>query len=167
MNFMQKYLYNQKFKKLKENLIAFKEEQNESYQTEKLIKTTRGVPVYLVHCTSSEDGQLYGGFIYVLTTKGFNGCLNYTVLNRNDQSIHVSDISHKIYNQNIGSQLLMFLDEIAMNNNIKKITACISPIDINTHKERLLHFYMKNGYQIADGKDPVWKIQGLIATKYL
>lgn len=167
MNFIKDYLYNKKLKKLNKLLLSFKEDKNDSYQTEELVKTKRGEPLYLVHCISSEDGQSYGGFIYVLTIKGFDGCLNYTVLKRDDQSIHINDISHKINNQDIGSQLLMYLDTIALSSGINKITACLSPIDLKTHKESLMQFYMQNGYQITDGKDPVWKIQGLIATKYL
>ncbi|PKM77810.1 MAG: hypothetical protein CVU90_04985 [Firmicutes bacterium HGW-Firmicutes-15] len=167
MSFLQKYLFNKRLKQLEELLEAYKKERNEDCQTKKTTKTKNGAPIYLVHCPSLEEGQLFGGFIYLLTTKGFDGCLSYTVLRDKEQWIHIDDIHHKILNQGIGTQLLMYIDEISRESNIKRIIAWLSPIDLGSHKERLLHFYMKNGYQIAEGKDPVWTNQGLIATKYL
>lgn len=161
------YFYNKRLKKLEKVLQTYKEEKNESYHTAKLVKTKRGVPVYLVHCILSEDGQIYGGFIFVLTTKGFDGCLNYEALRGNGQSIHIGDINHKMLNQGIGSHLLKYLDEIAIENGIKKITGWLSPLDLKSNREKLLHFYGKNGYQIAEEKDPVWNIRCLIATKHL
>ncbi len=167
MSFIQKYIYNKRLKQLDQLLEAYKEERIEDYQPERIIKSKNGAPIYLVHCTSTEDGQLYGGFIYVLTIKGFNGCLSYTVLRNKDLCIHIEDINHKILKQGIGTQSLMYLDEIARESSINKITGWLSPIDLGTHRERLLHFYTKNGYQITEGKVPNLNFEGLIITKIL
>ncbi|MEN6325348.1 MAG: GNAT family N-acetyltransferase [Syntrophomonas sp.] len=166
MGFMQNYLYKKRIKNLEIRLEVFKSEPNEYYRTEKLVETKRGVPVYLIHCTYSEDEQTYSGNIHVLTSKGFDGTLSYDI-EPTGQSIKICDIKHTLKNQGIGAQLLIYLDEIARESGINKVTGWLSPIDLDTHRERLIHFYEKNGYQIAEGRVPNLNIDGLIATKYL
>jgi GNAT superfamily N-acetyltransferase len=166
MGFLKNYIYKKKLKKLEDKLAVYKYEPNEYYQTEKFVKTKRGVPVYLIHCTYSEDGQVYSGNIHVLTTKGFDGTLSY-IIDTKSQSIRICDIKHKLRNQGIGAQLLIYLDEIAKESSINKITGWLSPLDLDTHREKLLHFLSQNGYKIAEGKVPNLNIDGLIATKIL
>jgi GNAT superfamily N-acetyltransferase len=163
---MQNYFYKKRIKKLQKRLDIFKSEPNDYYRAEKLVQTKRGVPVYLIHCTYSEDGQEYSGCIYVLTTKGFDGALSYTI-EPSGQSIIIRGINHKIKNKGIGTQLLIYLDEIARGTGDNKITGWLSPIDLETHGKRLIHFYERNGYQVAEGKVPNLNIDGLIVTKYL
>lgn len=167
MSFVKDYFYNRKLKQLEQVLKQFEVDLKEDSQTEKLVTTKNRVPVYLVHRTSSENGQIFGGFIYALTTKGIIGSLNYTVRRDKEQSLYLTDINYELINQGIGTQALIFLDEIAVKSGIHKITGWLSPLDLKTNKERLLHFYTKNGYQVAEGKDPVWNMQSLIAVKYL
>lgn len=164
MGFMQNYLYKKRIKKLEERLEVFKSEPNDYYQAEKLVQTKRGVPVYLIHSSYSEDGQVYSGNIHVLNTKGFDGSLSYTI-EPSCQTITICAISHKLRNQGIGTQLLIYLDEIAGKSSINKITGWLSPLDLETHRKRLFHFFSKNGYQITEGKVPNLNIDGLFATK--
>lgn len=161
------YLYNRRLKKLDKLLRNFKTQNNQTYHTEKLVKTRRGKPVYLVHCFSAEDDQCEGGFIYVLTTKGFDGCLNYIDLKENEQRIRIVDLNHKKHNKGIGSQLLKYLEEIIANNGVSMIIAPLSPIVLKSHGDRLMHFFEKNGYRLTVEKDPILKIKGLIAAKSL
>lgn len=63
------------------------------------------------------------------------------------QDIHISSI-----NKGYGSILLSILLEEIKNNkefeNIKYIYGGLSSIDMNDHKDRLIHFYQKNDYTI-------------------
>jgi len=167
MGFINKYLYNIRLKQLQDCLERIEIEKGMEYQTEKLIKMKNGDPAYLVHCTSSENGHVNMGCIHILTHKGPDRSLNYLVAANEHKYMKIGDIRHEIRNQGIGTQLLVFLDEIAKQEGIYRITAWLSPVDLESHRERLLHFYDKNGYQITQGKIISMIIEGLIATKYL
>lgn len=167
MSFIKEYFYNRKLKQLEGCLSEFKKDLNEDCQTEKLIRTKNGAPVYLVHRGTLENGQIYGGFVYAITEKGLIGSLNYTILRDTEQSIYIADIHYDLFNQGIGTQALQFLDEIALKISLKKITVWLSPLDLKNNRERLMHFYTKNGYHIAEEKDPKWNMRCLIASKFL
>lgn len=155
------FRYKKRMKELEKCLEAYKIEPNDHYEAEKLVET---IPVYLIHCTYSEDGQVYSGNIHVLTSKGFDGTLSYTI-NQSCNSILIHDIKHKLRNKGIGSQLLIYLEDIAREKGINKIIGWLSPLDLDTHEKRLIHFFKKNGYEIAEGKVPNLNIEGLIAAK--
>lgn len=167
MNFLSKYIYNERIRKLKERLEDFKRKNGTQNQTNKLTKTKNGLPIYLVHCPLSEDEQLYAGSIYVLTTQGLDKCLNYMVVTDEYEYIKIGAIRHEMVNQGIGTQLLIFLDEKAAESGINRITAWLSPRDLDTHRERLFHFYKKNGYTITQKKIPSLNVDGIFATKCL
>lgn len=159
------YLYNRRLKKLDKRMHDFRSLNNKTYQTEKLVKTKRGRPVYLVHCIAPEDDPFNGGFIYVLTTKGFEGCLNYILFKSSEERIKIVNLNHKKQNQGLGSQMLNYLDELAAIYGINMIFAPLSPIDLRSHGDRLMHFFEKNGYRITAEKDPILNVKGLIAAK--
>jgi GNAT superfamily N-acetyltransferase len=166
MGFINKYLYNNRIKQLKARLEKIEIEKGVEYQTQKLIRMKNGDPVYLVHCSSSENGQVNLGYIQVLTSKGVDRSLKYLVAEDERRYIKIGAIGHEIRNQGIGTQLLAFLDEIAKQEGIYKITGWLSPVELENHRERLLHFCAKNGYQLTQGKMINIPIAGLIATKY-
>lgn len=161
------FIYNRRLKKLDKRLQDFKSENNKTYQTEKLVKIKRRRPVYLVHCIAPEDDPYNGGFIYVLNTKGFDGCLNYIVFKGDEQRIKIVAVNHKKHNRGIGTQLLNYMEELVVNYGVNKIFAPLSPLDLKNHGDRLLHFFEKNGYRITVEKDPIIKVKGLIAEKSL
>lgn len=165
MSFLQDYLNKKRMKKLEDRFEIYKSQPNEYYQTEKLVRTKNGIPAYLIHCTYSEDGQVYSGCIHVLTAKGFYGTLSYTI--ESPEIIKICAIKHKHRNKGIGTQLLMYLEELARERGINKIICWLSPLYLENHREQLLHFYFKNGYQIAEGNVPNLNIEGLMAAKYL
>jgi len=167
MNFIVKYLYNERLCELNERLEEFKKKNGEVNQTNKLAKTKNGSPIYLVHSPLLEDGQIYAGCIYVLTTKGFDKSLNYMVVKDEHNYLKIGDITHEMLNQGIGTELLRYLEEIAGESGINKITAWLSPKDIDTHRERLFYFYKKNGYQIIQRKIPRLDVEGVYAIKHL
>ncbi len=167
MGFINKCLYNSRLEKLQERLEKFQSEKGIDYRTAKLTKMKNGDPAYLVPCTLSEDGEVYMGCIHVLTTKGADRGLTFLVVTDECKYIKIGDIRHETVNQGIGTQLLIIIDEMAAKDSIYKITAWLSPQDLETHRERLLHFYEKNGYELTLGKDTDMNIEGLIATKYL
>jgi GNAT superfamily N-acetyltransferase len=167
MGFINKYLYNNRVIKLKGRLDEFRSDEGVECQTAKLTKMKNGDPVYLIPYTSSEDGQVYVGGINVLTVKGFDRGLNYLVVTNEFKYIKIGAIKHDTINQGIGTQLLIMLDEIAQQVGIHKITGWLSPLDLETHRERLLHFCDKNGYQLTPGENSNMNIEGFIYTKYL
>ncbi|MGI5921095.1 MAG: hypothetical protein ACOX6I_05100 [Syntrophomonadaceae bacterium] len=160
------FLYKKRMEQLEKQLEVYKSEPNDYYEAEKLVMTKHGVPVYLIHCIYSENEQVYSGNIHVLTARGFSGTLSYDI-EPAGQSILIKNINHKPRNQGIGSQLLIYLDEIAKSKGVNKISAWLSPLDLETHRKRLMHFCAKNGYQVAESKVPNINIDGLIATKML
>lgn len=167
MNFISKFIYNERLRELKEQLEEFKRKKGHESQTNKLTRTKIGSPIYLVHWPLLENGQIYAGCFYVLTTKGMDRSINYMIVEDGYEYIKIGDIRHEMVNQGIGTQLLIYLDEIAMQNGIRRITAWLSPKDLDTHKERLFHFYQKNGYHIAQKKIPRLNVDGIFATKSL
>ena len=52
----------------------------------------------------------------------------------------------------LGSRAIKFMKKIALENWIKKLKGSLSLFDLSTHKDRLLHFYAKNGFTITDNK---------------
>lgn len=148
-------------------LEEFKFVKRESYKAEKLIETKKGLPVYLIHSSLSQDGEVYAGNIDVLTGKGFDGNLKYLVGSDEDKFIKIGDIRHENLNQGIGTNLLIYMDEIARDLKAPKITGWISPVHLRTHGERLLYFFKKNGYQFTPKKITGITIRGLIIIKHL
>lgn len=167
MNLINKCLFYKRLKQLNLPLEEFKLGKSDCYKTNKLIQTKNGLPVYLIHSALSQDGEVFGGSIDVLTNQGFDGNLKYLVGSDEDKFVKIGDIRHGNLNQGIGTQLLIYLDDIARELDAKKITGWISPVHLRNHGERLLYFYKKNGYQITPEKIPSLSIKGLFATKYL
>jgi hypothetical protein len=129
----------------------------EAYQGEKLIRLNNGKRFCLVH--SQEDTL---GIIYVVSNKGFSGRLIY-IINSADQSIKIGNILFKPINTGIGTELLKYLDEIAIDGNYKYMTGWISPVDFD-HLDKLFHFYKKNGFKIEKNNG---RMGGYIINKKL
>lgn len=166
MGFINKYMYNIRLGHMQEQLEKLTIEKGKNYLSEKLTITKNGDPLYLINYSSIENGYLDLGCIHVLTPKGFDRNLHYLVVPDKNKYIKIGDIRHEIICQGIGTQLLIFLEEIAKSEGINKITAWLSPVDLDNHRDRLLHFYEKNGYQITQGKINNMLIEGLMAAKY-
>ena len=70
-------------------------------------------------------------------------------------------------NRGLGSFLIQVLKTVAKQRNIKKITGDLSVVDLDGHKDRLLHFYKKHGFFIEKYSGPEKCIQYLIKYKML
>ena len=142
---IKNYLQERKLIALQQNLERFKKySDNENYyQGEKLIVTKKGEPIYLVHILIDSCG-----FIRVMDINGHCGRLTYIMQTNDEKSIvSIGDIVHKKLNQGIGTEILIYLEQIAKEANIDVITGWLSPVDFG-HKDRLIHFYIKNGFDI-------------------
>ncbi|MEA4926630.1 MAG: GNAT family N-acetyltransferase [Syntrophomonadaceae bacterium] len=164
MGFIDSYFYNIRLARVQDRREGLKIEKGKEYRGEKLTRVKNGDPLYLINCTSMEKNL---GCIYAITHKRIDRCLKYLVVADQSKYIKIGDLRHEIIGQGIGTQLLIYLEEIARSEGANKITGWLSPVDLNHHRARLLHFYEKNGYQVTQGKMANMIIEGLIATKYI
>lgn len=162
MGFINKHIYNLRLARIQENLESLKIEQGRDYQGAKLVKMKNGDPIYLTNCFSPKENL---GCIFVITRSRLDRSLNYLVVHDQYKYIKIGNMRHEIINQGIGTQMLLYLEEIGRLERVSRITAWLSPVDLDSHRERLLHFYEKNGYQLNQGKIANMTIKGLIATK--
>lgn len=155
-------LYNWRLSQLEQILADSKNRIRDGYQEEKLTQTKDGLPVYLIHVSVEDDL----GNIHVLTTGGLDGHLQYLVGGNSSKYLRICDTKHQALNQGIGSEILQYLEEVARQKQCDRIIGWLSPIDLNDHGDRLLHWCDKNGYQITEEKTPYSNMKGLYATKY-
>lgn len=124
------------------------------FESEKLVKDKRGEDLYLINFLDKQNNFSYEhtGDIYVVSEFGDEGKLFYSIKHdifdsKNEDYIEIVDILPERYNIGIGTEVLKYLEEIAIKYNVKHIVGELSPVDFD-HKDRLLHFYKKNGYEI-------------------
>jgi GNAT superfamily N-acetyltransferase len=117
--------------------------------------------VYLVHTAVEADL----GNIHILTRNGLDGNLQYLVGGDKEKYLRICDTRYQALNQGIGSQILAFLEEIARQKQCDRINGWLSPVDLNDHGDRLLHFCDKNGFMLTEDKMP-YSNSGFYATKY-
>ena len=130
-----------------------------SYKGEKEIRSKINRQIYLVNSCGEEKNIFseQSGTIYMIAEHGVIGMLHYAIhyplngLGDQEPYIEVVDIpGEECINEGIRSKAMEYLEEITISKNIKKMTGSLSPRDLEDHKDRLLHFYMKNGF-IIDG----------------
>lgn len=147
IGFIKRYIDNKNEKLLKKNVDHLITDPDD-YKGKKLVKTKNGQSLYFVQL-NIESLEI----IKVIGTKGYLGKLTYVFNDSEGQrSINIGDIQHKPVNQGIGSELIKYLEETAKAENITYLTGWVSPVDFD-HKERLLHFYQKNGFEIKVKED--------------
>lgn len=73
-------------------------------------------------------------------------------------TVRIGDFIVKSYdiNRGYGSILMDYLKEFSEAREKINITGSLSPFDLSTHKERLLHFYRKHGFIISQPDDKGW-----------
>lgn len=84
------------------------------------------------------------GDIYAFSENGDEGRFHYK-FNRN--SVYIQDMLPERISKGVGSRALEFIETIAVEYDKDKITGKLSGVDFG-HKDRLLHFYKKNGYTV-------------------
>lgn len=147
IDFIKKYIEDRNENLLKRKIKGLRINP-EGFKGEKFIKTKYSQSIYFVHLNF---GIL--GVIKILSIKGYLGKLSYTLNNSGGKrAINIGDIQYKLVNQGIGSELINYLEEIADGEKVTYLTGWISPVDFD-HKERLLHFYQKNGFEIRARED--------------
>lgn len=143
-----------------ERLLSI-DDYKECYLGRKLVKTKNRDNVCLVHFIFEQMG-----IIKAIDRYGNGGKLTYLFLrDENNNYIKIGDIEYKKINQGIGSEALFYLCEFAQQNNVKYIKGWLAPVDLSNHKERLIHFYKKNGFKIYDNNED--NLGGVIAMKYM
>lgn len=139
---------------LKFNLEAHKDRMGSLCITEKLITTKSGNELYLLNTLDqrAEYNCNLSGTIYFIDKSGNAGFLYYelrhTDYERNNSYIKIIDILPNKINDGVGTAALKLLEEYAKEKSINYITGWLSPRDLESHKERLLHFYTVNGFNI-------------------
>lgn len=80
------------------------------------------------------------------------GCINtMKIKNKDDESIeciYIEDIRTVHINQGYGTELLQRLIKHCKDNHIDFIYGNLSKFDYEDHQERLVHFYIKNGFEV-------------------
>lgn len=80
------------------------------------------------------------------------GCINtMRIKNKDDESIeciYIEDIRTVHINQGYGTELLQRLIKHCKDNHIDFIYGNLSKFDYEDHQERLVHFYIKNGFEV-------------------
>ncbi|GEM_PF-631239 len=140
---------------LKYNLEKKKYNLKVHFESEKLIKDKKGESLYLINFLDKQSNSFYErtGDIYFVSELGDEGKLFYSIKRNifdkeNEEYIEIIDILPERNNLGIGTEALKYLEEIALKNSIKYIVGELSPVDLQDHQDRLLHFYQKNGYKI-------------------
>lgn len=88
-------------------------------------------------------------YLRVITNKGVVSPDPVLYAANHQDYINIVDIRifGKNQNKGYGTMLISTVKEIAIKNNISKITGVISPVD-DDHIDRLIHFYEKNGFTV-------------------
>lgn len=149
-------------------LKSFMKIEGEEYQGAKLITTSKGNLVYLAHIAFLKGSKIENGFIYIITggRSYRTDRLNYVIsLCREQPYLLIGDIQYDRINEGIGTELLKYIEEIARSQEVKIIKGWLSDIDLQDHRDRLLHFYSKNGFDITQGIMTGLNREGLVATK--
>jgi len=157
-----KLLYKYYLGKLNQLLVEGQNKIWEGYQEARLTRTKEGMPVYLIHVAAADDL----GNIHILTRNGLDGNLQYLVGGEKEKYLRICDTRYRALNQGIGSEVIAFLEEIARHKQCDRINGWLSPVDLNDHGERLLHFCDKNGFKLTEEKTSYSNVNGLYATKY-
>ena len=75
-----------------------------------------------------------------------------------DESVvHINDFLVSPVNCGFGSILMAYLKRYAKARGKQKIAGFLSPFDLQSHKERLLHFYRKHNFQISEPDEKGWR----------
>jgi len=157
--------------RLEQQLDLFNHLPKETYQGHKLITSKKDNYMFLVNTAFLNVDKIKYGSIYIVTSEKTDissNKLSY-IINLNDADPHllIVDIMHHSINEGIGSELLQYTAKIAQAEGIKFVKGWLSNRDLIDHRERLLHFYEKNGFSIGIGPIPDSNIEGLIVTKIL
>lgn len=68
----------------------------------------------------------------------------------NNKTIYIQEIASIVEDFGYGTLLMEFIKEYSVYNHFTKICGHIQPTDYKRDKEKLYHFYHKNGFSISD-----------------
>lgn len=71
-------------------------------------------------------------------------------MNLNPQTLYIQDFCSMKPDNGYATKLITFVKDYAVYNHFDKIFGYIEPTDYNRDKEKLYHFYEKNGFLISD-----------------
>lgn len=133
--------------KLKYNLERYKYYSNileSNIIEEQLFSDKNCIKVYLLHVLCDNSGEI----CLIENNGGNTGNLYYHINSNND--ILIEDIqNNSSINRGIGTEMINMLTNFAKKKDIKIIRGNLSIVDID-HRERQIHFYIKNGFDIND-----------------
>ncbi len=168
------YFRNRKLNRMKSHLEVFKTIHRGEYKTARLMTTKKGDSIYLVHTANTRGNQIYSGHIFLITGKKPKGInrLQYTVSRKGEEPyLLIGEMDYERVNQGIGSELIRFLEDIARQQGIITIKGLLSDYELKSHRERLMFFCAKHGFDVVMGKVPIpvmgADFEGLIAVKSL
>lgn len=145
---------------LKNDVDSFINMLKDEFKSFKQFTAKNGELLYFIHSNNSHKylwKSSFHGQIYVLADIGTVGILAYEC-HRKRKFITLHDIwpysDSKYYNQRIGTSLLSYLEEFAVENEVDLIQGRLSYED---HLDRSIYFYNKNGF-IINNNDWLEKI---------
>lgn len=152
-----------------EDIEVFKEYLNYNYKSHKLIITKQKEKMYLVHENgNAQDLFNYDGRIYVLSSKGIIGLLEYEAI-KNPYVLTIKDIQFKepeYYGIGIGTNIIKYLEEYAFEENIILIKGILEQYDIEHYREKLMNFYSKHDFNVDFYHREVKKIIDNLKTEF-
>lgn len=148
---------------ISDDIEFFKQYIGAKYKSDKLIVTKTKEKVYIVHENEDCEGNYsYQGHIYVLSSAGIVGLLNYTAI-KDPSILLIKDIQFKdpkYYGIGIGSAIMKQIQEFAIKERIKLIKGELSSYDIENNRDRLMNFYSKHDFNVDFYHKEVKKIIG-------
>lgn len=171
MGFIKNYFIKKRqMGKLYRQLDLIKRFPKEKYLGHKLITSKKGSMMFLVHTAFLNLDRIEYGSLYIINGETVNilsNKLSYVVTREPDGSnLLITDIIHDTINEGIGTELLNYVDEIARAQGLSSIKGYLSNRDFD-HRDRLLHFYQKNGFSMALGEIPGANMEGQMVIKSL
>ena len=85
--------------------------------------------------------------------------VSFTHFTRHAEHIYITEFNGDYYSRGYGSMVMEALIHYAQVMDIRHIRGSLSFVDLNSHKDRLLHFYRKHGFEIFESKNDGWKTE--------
>lgn len=138
-----------------DNLLYYVEKEKYSYKdyendiTQEEVTDKLGNRMILLNILDKERN----GTIYAYSERGKEGTFFYQLMK---DELYIVDMCPNKHSQGVGSKVLELMEKTARKYNIKELTGMLSSVDFG-HKERLFHFYKKNGFIINDSESEIRK----------
>lgn len=142
-----------------DNLLYHVEKQKYLYRysendiTQEEVTDKLGNRIVLLNILDKKRNYKTKGTIYAYSESGDEGRFYYEL---REEELYIIDMRPNKHSQGVGSKVLELMEKIALKYNVKELTGMLSSVDFG-HKERLFHFYKKNGFIVNDSETKIRK----------